>query len=154
MPDYRRKLPKIVWGDAYEKTLNLGYQLDEATTYPKPRDGSEDLQGSSGVEDAWDEGTDYYIEGAVRYVPKDSGLTPEGNNVTGWDGVDGWRDFLVWAWRKNVLRFYPDRVGAPATYLNCYLVAPRDEKPERESNGDRTFPLVLRTSDGAVPEGF
>lgn len=152
MPN-RTARPAIIWNDTYNKTLLFGYPLDEAISYPMPREGSEEIQGSSGIEDAWDEGTDYYLEGAVRWIPINTGNTPEGVSQTGWDGNSGWRAFLEWAWEKNVIRFCPDQNDL-GTYYNCYLVAPRSDKPELESNYTRKVFLVLRTSDGTVIVGY
>lgn len=154
MPDYLAKRCKIVWGDALDKTLDIGYPLDDPTTYPMPREGSEAAQGSSGVEDAWVAGEDQFLEGTARWIPKDNGNTDEGNASTGWDGADGFASFLSWARGKKVFRFYPDIVGAAATYLTMYLVEPMGQPAEHEDNWTRRVRLVMRTSDGTAVTGF
>lgn len=152
MPNYRKARPAILWGDAFANTLLFGYPLDEAMTYALPREGSEEVQGSSGIEDSWDEGTDHYIEGRARWIPRETGNTPEGVSATGWEGATGWREFLIWAWRKNVLRFVPDR-DFLAVYKECYLVAPR-ERPATEIDYTRHLLMTLRTVDGTALDGY
>jgi hypothetical protein len=153
MPNYRNMRPAIIWGDAYENTLFFGYPLDEANAYPLPREGSEVTQGSSGVEDAWDEGTDEYLKGRARWIPRETGNTPEGVSATGWEGATGWREALKWMWRKNVARWAFDR-SALGTYKPFYLVAPHDAEPELESNYTRALSLVIRSSDQTAFEGY
>jgi len=154
MADYLGKKCKIVWGDSLNKTLSIGYPLDDPHAYPVPRDGHEAVQSSSGTEDAWSVGTDQFLEGTIRWIPKDSGTTEEGNAETGWDGTDGFSDFLTWARGKSVFRFYPDVVGAAATYLTMYLVEPMTARPDREENWERKITLVMRTSDGTAVTGY
>lgn len=154
MPDYLAKRVRIVWGDALDKTLNVGYPLDDPMSYPVPRDGFDSVQGTSGVEDAWVAGEDQYLEGTARWIPRDDGNTDEGNPATGWDGANGFAAFLSWARGKRVFRFYPDLVGAPLVYYSMYLREPMAEKPEFEDNWTRRVRLVMRTSDGAVVTGY
>lgn len=102
----RGKPVRIRWGDTYEKALQIGYPLDEAKAYSKPRAGSEFVQSPSGVEDAWIVGYDQFLAGVARWLPAaDRGGPPA---QTGWDGTRGFGAFLEWAWKKNVLKVHPD----------------------------------------------
>lgn len=154
MPTYLAKRCKIVWNDALDKTLNIGYPLDDALAYPLPREGFEAIQGSSGVEDAWVAGTDQFLEGASRWIPRDDGTTDEGNSVTGWDGTFGFASFLSWARGKKVFQFHPDIVGAIGTFYTMILVEPMSDPPEIEENGTRRVRLKMRTSDGSAVVGY
>lgn len=155
VPNYRGKAFKIVWGDTYANTLQAGYALDTAKSYSESRTGSETIQYVSGVEDAWVTGDDQVLEGMVRWIPRLATTTPEGVNATGWEGATGWRAFLEWARRKNVLRFYPDPVGDAATFFPCYLVEPSKGGPDNEDDFTRKLSLFrLRTSDGSVFVGY
>lgn len=151
---YRGKPCQITWGAAFGNVLAIGYALDEAVSYPVPREGSEWAQCDSGEEDGWIVGTDQMLEGMVRWIPRVTGVTPEGRNATGWDGPTGWREFLTHARGKNIYRFYPDMIDAPAVYKECYLVAPLTERPEPEDDYSRKLRLVQRTADGSVWEGY
>lgn len=153
MPLYRDKRPAIVWGDTLANTLYFGYWFDESLSYSLPRAGSEQVQGSSGVEDSWDEGTDQYLEGRARYIPRVTGNTPEGFSATGWEGATGWAAFLAWARLKNVFRFCPDRSDL-ATYTESYLVAPITERPELEEDFTRALTMLIRSVDGSPYEGY
>jgi hypothetical protein len=44
MPDYRVKVPKILWGAAFVNTLTLLYPLDNVIAGPEPRAGSESFR--------------------------------------------------------------------------------------------------------------
>jgi hypothetical protein len=154
MPNYRAKPHKITWGAAFANTLNLGDGLDQTNAYPILRAGGEQTQYRSGVEDAWDAGTDQMFTGVARWVPRDNGSTGFGNAITGWNGATGFAAFLSWARLKNVVRFYPDPVGTPALFYPCYLVEPMADPPELEDDFSRRVRLLLRTSDGSIVDGF
>jgi hypothetical protein len=116
MPNYRGVPINILWGAGFANTLTLGYPLDAAVAYSLPREGSEWVQASSGVEDAWITGHDQYLRGIVRWIPREDRLTPEGRLATGWDGPNGWRAFLEWARAKNpfrVVRDWPNLLRNP-----------------------------------------
>lgn len=148
MPNRRNLRPAIVWGDALDKTILFGYPLDESMSYGLPREGSEQVQGSSGVEDGWDEGTDFYLDGVARYIPRETGNTPEGFSATGWEDANGWDAFLNWARTGKAFRWCFDR-GDLGTYVASYLVAPRDGPPELEENFTRRVVLRIRNAAGA-----
>lgn len=152
MPNRRNLRPAIVWGDAFENILLFGYPLDEAVSYPLPREGSEQVQGDSGEEDAWDNGTDQYLEGKVRWIPRETGNTPEGVSATGWEGATGWAAFLSWARTKKVFRWAFDR-GATGTYQTAYLVEPSG-RPDLENDMTRALSLSIRASNGVAFDGY
>lgn len=139
MPSFRLKNPKILWGAAFVNTLSIGYPLDNVLAGETPRDGSTFDQSPSGIEDAWIVGTDFVLEGDVRWIPQVDTATPV---ATGWDGGTGFRAFLAWARQKNVVRFYPD-AGAGTT-IDCYLAAPMEGSGESESDGTRRVRIRLR----------
>jgi hypothetical protein len=136
----RTTIPKINWGTSFANTLNFGYPLDGAISWPEPRLGSEFRQAPSGIEDAWIVGNDYYLEGAMRWIPTANTTDPL---ATGWDGATGVSAFLAWARAKNQFRFYPDKDSG--SYILSYLVAPMGGKPELGRDGTRTINLQIRS---------
>jgi hypothetical protein len=153
VPSYRNTKPKITWGAAFANTLNIAYPLDAARSYALRREGSEDVQDESGNEDAWVVGIDHYLEGLVRWIPRIDGVSPEGNNATGWEGATGWRAALAWLWDKNVGRYYMD--ASTGLYVPFYLVEPIAAPPESESNFTRRLePFRIRSSDGTAFDGY
>lgn len=137
------KISRIAWGATFTNSLTLGYPIDNIVTWSQPREGSEYVRSPAGGEDAWDEGTDYYLAGDVRWIPTSDTTTPA---AKGWDGADGWRAFLEWARQKNAIRFYADTVGAPTTYITSYLAEPMSGPPDIESDGTRKLRLVIRNT--------
>lgn len=151
MPDYRGKLPQILWESGFANTIDIGYPLDRAVSYSQPRAGANRLQGRSGVEDTWLVGFDHYLAGVLRWIPKDNTTGPI---ATGWDGATGFRAMLEWAWDGNPIRWVFDRT-VPATNQDAYLVKPfADEIPELESDFTRRLPILLRTDDGSIWTGY
>jgi hypothetical protein len=148
MPDYRSKLPKILWGAGFVNTLNVGYPLDNWATFADPREGFQTTRAPSGVEDAWDVQDDYYLAADLRWIPAANTAAPL---ATGWDGVTGVRAFLAWARRKNLVRFYPDATSG--TFIDSYLVDPMSGEPPLEDDGTRRIRLVLRSATTAF-EGY
>lgn len=148
MPNRRNLRPVILWGDALDKYVYCGYPLDEAVSYGLPREGSEQVQGSSGVEDGWDEGTDYYLAGSARHIPREGANTPEGVFATGWEDADGWDAFLAWARTGKEFRWIFDR-NTLGTYQLSYLVEPRSGPPDLEQSFLRRLPLIIRNASAA-----
>jgi hypothetical protein len=144
MPNYRTKVPKILWGAAFANTLAIGYWLDNTAAGDEPRPGSEVVQAPSGIEEAWTIGTDFLLTGEVRYIPPTDTATPV---ATGWDGATGFRAFLAWARDKNVIRFYPDATAG--TSIDCYLVEPMTGQAAPEADGTRRVVLKLRNTTTA-----
>lgn len=145
MPNYRITRPMIKWGAAFANTLSIGYWLDNVSAGDEPRAGSETVQTPSGVEDSWTVGTDYILNGDVRFIPPADTASPV---ATGWDGATGFRAFLAWARDKNLVRFYPDATDA-ATHTDCYLVSPMTGQGASEADGTRMVSLKLRNSTAA-----
>jgi hypothetical protein len=144
MTDLRLKLAKILWGPAFANTLNIGYPFDNFASGSTPRDGSEQTQAPSGVEDAWTIGTDYLLDVVARYIPQVNTGSPV---ATGWDGATGFRAFLEWARDKNLVRLYGDAAGG--AFIDCYLVDPMTDTPTPEADGTRTIHLRFRNSASA-----
>ncbi|MGN6110834.1 MAG: hypothetical protein ACTHU0_37375 [Kofleriaceae bacterium] len=144
MSDYRMARPMITWHPGGSPTiLYIGYPLDNVVAGPEPRAGFEVAQAPSGVEDAWDAGTDYVLEGDVRWIPPNDTATPL---ATGWDNPSsGFAAFLTYARQKNVIYFYPDQNDL-LTYIACYLVEPLGAAGEREPDGTRHVRIKLRNS--------
>lgn len=144
MSSNRLKTPKILWGSAFANTLSIGYPLDNTIVGDEPRSGSQQVQGASGLEEAWTVGTDYVLQGDVRWIPQTDTVTPA---ATGWDGTTGFRAFLAWARDKNVIRFYPD--SGAGTYIDSYLVDPMGGQGSTESDGTRRVTLKIRNTSTA-----
>lgn len=138
------RIPKIMWSSSFATTMSIGYPLDNNLSYSTYRQGSEFAQTVSGIEDAWVVGTDYVLEGDVRWIPTSSSINPV---QTGWDGATGVRAFLEYARQKNEFRFYPDKDGV--NYITSFLVEPLDGKHTLEPDGTRNIRLVIRTPSGS-----
>lgn len=138
------KRARITWGASFVNTLNVGYPLDDWRSYSTYREGSEFVQSYSGVEDAWITGTDYVLEGTVRWIPANNTTTPL---ATGWNGVTGFQAFLEWARQKNEFRFYPDTNAG--TFYTSYLVEPLDGQHSLEPDGTRSVRIKIRNASGS-----
>ena len=139
------RVPKITWGASYANTLEIPF-FDNPIDRPEPRAGSEQDQGSSGIEESWLVGVDQLLDGEVRFIPTTDTADPL---ASGWDGTTGWAAFLEWAWQKNKVRWFPDRTSG--TYIECYLVEPWvGWQPSREpADGLNALHLVLRIAETA-----
>lgn len=135
----------ITWGPGYANKAYLGYPLDNALSYSEPRAGSEFAMTAAGVEDAWVWGTDYYVSGDVRYVPRVDTLSPR---ATGWDGPTGVRAMLEWGRAKNPLKLHRGH-DVSAGAWECYLTEPATGGGELEQDGTRKLSLKLRGNAGA-----
>ncbi len=138
----RGRLWRITWGAGFANELLGAYPLDAAVAFSQPREGSEWVQGPSGVESAWIVGHDQVLSGQWRWI-----------TAAQWDGATGVRAFLESARAKAVFRFYPDRIGAPSLFYTCYLANP-DVTPEQESDFTRRLTLVMRERDGNPFTGY
>lgn len=155
MPLYRGKRPQITWGTGFANTLAIAYPLDAARSYDLDREGSEYVQDESGNEDAWIVGVDYYLEGQIRWIPRETGVSPEGHSATGWESATGWAAALRWLREKNVGRWYPDIVNFPAVFTPFYLVEPLANPPVSEDDFSRRLePFLIRSSDGTEFTGY
>jgi hypothetical protein len=142
MPDYRAKLPKILWGPGLANVLNVGYPLDNVKTGHELREGSSIDRAPSGSEDTWKVGTDYLLSADITWIPKDNTAAPL---ATGWDGAAGFDAFLEWARDKNVMRFYPDAAGG--AFVDCILAEPMKGQGDLETDGTRRVSVILRRTD-------
>lgn len=140
MADYRLKVAKITWGAAFANTLNLGYPFDSFKSGSEPREGSEQVQAPSGVEEAWTVGVDHILDVVARWIPQTDTASPV---ATGWDGATGFRAFLQWARDKNLCRVYRDATDG-ASSIDCYLADPMTGYPDPEADGTRTIGLKFR----------
>jgi hypothetical protein len=147
----RTTVPRITWGAAFANQLDIGFPMDNATSWSQPREGSETAKSPGGVEDAWTVGTDEYLAGLIRWITTADITSPV--VASGWDATDGWKDFLEWARDKNQFRWIPDK-DTPGTYILSYLVEPMEGEPDLESNGDRRLRLVMRNGDGNAYTGY
>lgn len=145
--------PAILWGASFANTLEFGYPLDQAVTYPEPREGSEWAVAPSGEADAWITGTSQLLSAVARWIPIADGTTPEGTPITGWDGATGWGSFLTWARAWNPFRFVPLRTDT-LTYVESLWVDPMRGTPPLEDDGTRRLPFVIRSTADTAYTGF
>jgi len=139
---------KVGWGAGFANEVLPAYPLLNAKVWSADAPGSEHVVLPSGEEDVWLTGTHEFVGGDVGWIePVGSG------GVTGWEGATGWKAFLAWARQSNVVRFYPDR-DTPLTYVDAYLVEPRQGEPQKGEDFLYSFRLVLRSSDGTPFEGI
>jgi len=138
------KRARITWGASFANTLNIGYPLDDWRAYSTYREGSEFVQSYSGVRDSWVVGTDYILEGTVRWIPTSNTTTPL---ATGWDGITGWQSFLEWSRQMNEFRYYPDTNGS--TFYTCYLMEPLSGEHDLEPDGTRSIRLKIVNTSGS-----
>jgi len=137
------RIPKIAWGAGFTGSLEFGYPLDFAISYSKPREGSDRVQFVSGEESSWITGTDFTLNGQVRWIPTNSGSSSLNVAQSGWDGQLGWQSFLEWGKTAQSFRFYADR--DEASYITSTLVDPIDQPPSLEpADGTRVIQLTLR----------
>jgi hypothetical protein len=151
MPNYRGMIPQIKWGPTFTNIIVIGYPLDDPLAYEDPREGSDFVQGSSGVEDAWVQGEDQILEGVLRWIPRVVATNPA---ATGYEDANGVRDWISDARKKNIFRWYPDIGGNPTVFYNMYLVDPMTGGIEKEADGRRRVKIKMRTSDGASVDGY
>jgi len=129
---------RLLWGPTFENQLILGDPLFDLVTDREARQGSEWIQGTSGIEDAWIIGRDYILTGQARFLPDASGT------VSPISGGTGWQAFLDWARDKNTFRFVPDQT-LPQFYLDgCYLVEPLTGFGSLGSDLRRIVPFKFR----------
>lgn len=126
--------------------------LDNVVAWEEPREGSAWVQGASGSEDAWIQGTDFRLDATVNWIPKLDRDTPV--SVSGWGlpneriGVNTGVAALLRAGRnKETLSFLADRTSSIGLdVVSCVLVDPLRGAPTMQPNGDRSMTLGLRAS--------
>lgn len=106
-------LPRIVWGPAYDRTLEFRLPLHS----PMPRRPwlGEVADAPSGEMDAWRDGLYAELEFELRWIP---GIALPGQS--GWYGAAGVEAWLAWARDKHAWRLHLDTT-LPA-YRTCKLV--------------------------------
>lgn len=139
-------IPKIVWG---ANTLNIGYPLDNAVSYPEPVEGSDLVVAPSGTRDVWIPRTRELLVGDVRWIPTTDTSDPV---ATGWDGATGWAAFLAYGRKGNSFEFYPDANSAIS--ISSYLLEPFRGEPPIESDGSRRLRLKIESVDGSAYTGY
>jgi hypothetical protein len=144
-------------GTVYYYGVNLVVleMLDEPVYYREVREGTEWMQGRSGVEDAWLVGVDYYLRGTARYLPSQDADNP--GITTGWWGSAetpgvgvGVQSLIEAGWRRQSITYSYNRAGLGAAFPGCYLVEPASGEPGLEPNAQETIELVLRNPNGDV----
>lgn len=140
----------IGWGTGHANLWELGYPLDNVTAWSEPREGSDFAKVSSGEEDSWITGWDYYLEGDARWIEAAATTDPVAN---GWDAATGADAALQWLRAKNVGRFYPDKDDL-GTYHEVYLVEPMRGRPDQEEDGTRRLTIRLRDVNGNPFTGY
>lgn len=138
------RLPRIVWGDSLEHTLDFAYPLDEATSWAEPRQ-VETVRFPSGEVSAWIPANDHFLSGKARWLVPTTGLGL-GPTGTPWHGMAGVGAWLAWAQGKRAFRWYPDRVASPTVFLTCTLHEPVRGGVELEQDKTRVLSLVLRST--------
>lgn len=108
-------------------TIIPALPLDSVNAYTSPRPGSRVARGQSGIQDGWDTGWDYHLEGFQRWI--------EGAD---WDNK--WVPMLQWARGKKV-RFHPDKDST--TYVECYFHPQMELTPSPEDDGTRNLMVQL-----------
>ena len=106
MASYQGYVPRIRWGTSFAQELVFGLPLENALAFPRPAEGSAWAISDAGVEDAWITGTDYFLRGVIRRIPRDRQLNPA--PATGWNESNGVEAWLTWMRGKNIGRYYPD----------------------------------------------
>lgn len=141
---------KLLWGVSssgstphYENELLLGYPPYDWITDRVVREGSEFVQGPSGVEDAWITGRDFTFEGEFRFIPDKPSTAPDRSVVA---GPNSWQAFLDYCRDKNDFRFVPYS-SLPDFYVEkCYLVEPIRGFGGNLADLTRGVRLVLRST--------
>jgi len=142
-----------LWGSGFTGSLEIGYPLDFATSYSKPREGSERTQFVSGEEDSWIVGTDYILQGQARWIPVASATSSLNVAQAGWSGSLGWEAFLEWGKTAQSFRYVPDR-DSPGTYVLSTLVEPIDTAPTLETaDGTRNINITIRNPTTSYDAG-
>ena len=137
-------LPQLLFGPTLDTVLDLPYPLDNLVTYTEPR-GSETVQYPSGTEDSWYQGTDYCLEGDVRWLPLGGPTNPGYQLTQAWSA---WEQFLALGRQRQPqrVRYVPDRTF-PTNYVDGWLAEPFSGAPGAERGGEGRLHLKLRTKD-------
>lgn len=132
-------ISKLTWpAPGFANELKWGFRGDNPIADTRPMIGSEKEQYVSGEQDAWTTGRMYTLDIDLRYVPTDVTTNPP---QTGFEDVDGVKDFFESMQDANQCRFYPDASGS--YFVLSYLDAPYMEAPTLEPDGTRRWHLTL-----------
>jgi hypothetical protein len=131
--------------------LEIGFPLFGARSWTAPSPGSQAVLYPSGVDEAWVDEFDAFLEGRVRYIPAEDGTTSYGP-ATGWNSEGGWQRFLDFARAGNVFEFWRDADDAGSA-MDCYLIEPEKE-PEIDAGLFRALTLRLRSADNSRFAGY
>ena len=137
------RIPVVTWGANFSGSFELGYPPEQALAFPEKRGGAKTFQAVSGVEDTWTFGTDNILTMTVRWIPTDTGTTPKGDPITGWDGPGGVDEFITHARDANIIRWHADGQFASGSFVPSTVVEIGDPTLE-EADGTRTFTLRIR----------
>lgn len=139
------KVGVITWGTNFTGSLELGYALEGARQFTQNRGNKPStFQLRSGVEVGWVRGTDFMLDGIVRWVPRESGSqTPAGNPLSAWEGPDGWDAFIQWTREANQFRWHGDRDNASGSFILSTAAEIGDPTLE-SADGTYTFTFRIR----------
>jgi hypothetical protein len=126
-----------------------GYSLDSALAQPIARGGSSAVRSPSGVEDAWDYGTDELLTGVLRWMPRDFIPDPASSGYDG-NGTDlvgvGCRSLLRAGRQRLTIRYVRDRTDCTA-FVDGYLTDPYDSASALvEPDGTISQPITLKST--------
>lgn len=137
---YLDTVPQIVWGPALEHTIEVGFPVRRAVTYPELQPGGYAVElRYAQNRDFVTLGVEYRMElelGPVTGIAIATG--PFGAPMTGFDDAGGWDDFLRWAADPGqVFNWVPDR-STPGEFRAARLL-----QPFQSTEGVRRAPFRL-----------
>jgi hypothetical protein len=151
-PPYHYTIPKFVWGDLLDQTLEVGAPLEgPPVSYSEPHDGNEMVQASDGA-DGFDTGYDQRLSAICPWIPMADDVTSYGIPVTGWYSTSGWHALIKWARSCNPFNFFPDR--STGTVISVHLIEPVTQRPDQGHRGGRRLPFVIQSVAGTRFEGY
>ena len=139
------------------RTLEFGYPVVNARSWPQPDAASASIEYDSGLVDAWVNRFDQMLAFDVISIPGVGGTgTSYGSTIpiSGWDDAGGWREFLEFARQGGKFTFYPDRTDGGSA-VDAYLVPSTGNiAPGVGWEQTRTMTLQLRRADNLRWTGF
>jgi hypothetical protein len=138
--------------------LDFPYPIENVRSRRRLRPSSQRSTLPSRFRSAWLVGHDGVLKGDVPWIPAGSALTLPLND--GWEDVDdsgtvrsGWSRFMRHALRGGAFTFYPDKDDNAVSYP-CVWADPSRGKPELEEDFTRNQVFGIRTTNGALIEGY
>lgn len=151
-PPFHYTIPKIVWGDALDLTLEFGAPLEgPPVSFSEERDGSGMQQVFDGA-DGFDTGYNQQLSAIAPWIPMEDDVTNYGVPVTGWYSPSGWHELIKWARSCKPFNFFPNRLIS--TVYSVYLIQPVKERPEQGHRGGRRLPFILQNVTNNRFEGY